>query len=34
MCIIYFNLELALVKIVKEYNKITLEEQDKIKLLT
>lgn len=31
---IYFNMEVSLVKLVKEFNKVSLEEQDKIRILT
>jgi hypothetical protein len=30
----YFNMELVLVKLLREYNKISLEQQDKLKIST
>ena len=30
---IFYNLEICLLKVVREYNKIILEEQDSIKLI-
>jgi hypothetical protein len=34
MAIIYFNMDLVLLKISREYNKTNLEEQDRIKIVT
>lgn len=34
LAIVYFNMELVLVKLQREYNKISLEEQDKLKIFT
>ena len=32
--IVYYNLEICLIKVAKEYNKIILGEEDKMKMLT